>query len=235
MCVGFVLEHYKSGNFAVTFPALFLQVLSKQKDICSWVWIIRIHTRANRLSSEYTGNSLYLKNPGCFRGWQTHFSEFVTKREVQRDCVCPWGWGLADVARARWGTGDLKDYCSWILLHTSLQHIPRSAPSFGAVGRRFGKQLCMISHPGQAGEAQLSQAHRDLAQRAGCCVPVVGDTFCPSVGHWRRTVPRRVTAAHRAGVMSTGFFHDCQGSSCCPGFLEEKGLSTAWACSALPA
>lgn len=60
----------------------------------------------------------------------------------------------------------------------------------------------------------------------------------PSLGHWRRTVPRRVTAAHGAGVMGTGcqrFFLDCQGSSCCPELLGEKGLSTMWACSALPA
>ncbi|XP_051495771.1 BTB/POZ domain-containing protein 2 isoform X2 [Apus apus] len=32
----------------------FQQVLSKQKDICSWVWIIRIHTWANGLPSKYT-------------------------------------------------------------------------------------------------------------------------------------------------------------------------------------
>ncbi|XP_075031544.1 BTB/POZ domain-containing protein 2 isoform X8 [Calonectris borealis] len=63
----------------------FQQVLSKQKDICSRVWIIRIHTWANGLPSKYTVEQMQ---------WSSHSS---TREEKKATAVSVLGLYSADV------------------------------------------------------------------------------------------------------------------------------------------
>lgn len=145
-----MLEQYRSGKFGLTFLLSSCRFsVNKRIFVVGFGLYGSIHGPTDYQVNIQVILSAALKILAVL-GADKHILVNLTKPEVQRDSVCVPGQGAGRCSKGQMGHWRSEGLLLLILLHTSLQHLPRSAPSFGAVGRQFGKQLCMISHPKQA-------------------------------------------------------------------------------------